>query len=46
MLRNPEIFALIGLLGLITTFGATLFLVKTINYHKFSRKLVVRRQNC
>jgi hypothetical protein len=38
MLRNPEIFALIGLFGLSTAFGATLFLVKTINFHKSIRK--------
>jgi hypothetical protein len=38
MLRNPEIFALIGLLGLSTALGATLFLVKTVNYYKSGRK--------
>ena len=37
MLRNRNI-ALIGLFGLSTAFGATLFLVKTINFHKSIRK--------
>jgi hypothetical protein len=38
MLRNPEIFALIGLLGLSAALGATLFLVKTINYQRLGKK--------
>jgi hypothetical protein len=38
MLRNPEIFALIGLFALSTAFGATLFFVKTISFHRTARK--------
>jgi hypothetical protein len=38
MLRSPEIVVLIGLFGLSTAFGATLFFLRTINFRKISRK--------
>jgi hypothetical protein len=38
MLRNPEIFALIGLFALSIAFGAALFFVKTISFQKTARK--------
>jgi hypothetical protein len=38
MLRNPEIFALLSLFALSTTFGAVFFLVKTISIQKLGRK--------